>query len=234
MPYPMAATIRGTQRQAVAAASNWWAVAGKTCVAAYQPIGAASLAASYTNLANPGTYDAAPGTAPTFAAATGWTFDGSTQYLTTGNIISGTGARTIAVRMTPSNNIANKGIVSLSANATTGSTEAWDFTPELAVRIAGGNKICEIASTSDMVVIASGPAATTCANISIYKDGSLVTQTGVSDTAYDTGTGQTYIGRGAPGGAALFYTGIVSAISIYSGALDASEQAALTTRMAAL
>lgn len=66
------------------AAADWWVVPGKTCVAAYQPIGAASLAASYVNLANPGTYDAAPGVAPTWASATGWTFNGSTQYLTTG------------------------------------------------------------------------------------------------------------------------------------------------------
>lgn len=61
----------------------WWAVAGKTCVAAYQPKGAASLAASYTNLVNPGTYDAAPGVAPTLTAD-GWTFNGTTEYLTTG------------------------------------------------------------------------------------------------------------------------------------------------------
>ena len=47
--------------------------------------GAASLAASYINLANPGTYDAAPGTAPSFDTATGWTFAAaSSQYLTTG------------------------------------------------------------------------------------------------------------------------------------------------------
>lgn len=67
-------------------ASGWWDGNGTIsgCVAAYQPIGAASLAASYVNLANPGTYDAAPGTAPSFAAATGWTFNGSTQELTTG------------------------------------------------------------------------------------------------------------------------------------------------------
>lgn len=44
----------------------------------------ASLAASYTNLANPGVNDAAPGVAPTWAAGTGWTFNGSTQYLVTG------------------------------------------------------------------------------------------------------------------------------------------------------
>lgn len=66
-----------------AAAAGWWQVAGQTCAAAYQPIGAASLAASYVNLANPGTYNAAPGVAPTLAAG-GWSFDGLTQYLTTG------------------------------------------------------------------------------------------------------------------------------------------------------
>lgn len=40
---------------------------------------------SCTNVANPGTYNAAPGTAPAWAAATGWTFTAaSSQYLTTG------------------------------------------------------------------------------------------------------------------------------------------------------
>lgn len=67
----------------LAVAPPWWLVAGKTCVAAYQAKGAASLAASYINLANPGTYDAAPGVAPTWDAATGWTFNGTTQYLDT-------------------------------------------------------------------------------------------------------------------------------------------------------
>lgn len=44
-----------------------------------------SQAMSYYNVANPGTYNAAPGTAPAWAAATGWTFTAaSSQYLTTG------------------------------------------------------------------------------------------------------------------------------------------------------
>lgn len=59
-----------------------WNVSG--VVAAYEPINAGSLAESYINLANPGVNDAAPGVAPTFAAGVGWTFDGSTQYLTSG------------------------------------------------------------------------------------------------------------------------------------------------------
>lgn len=49
--------------------------------AAFQPIGAASLAASYVSLYNPTTWDAAPVVAPTFDAATGWEFDGATTYL---------------------------------------------------------------------------------------------------------------------------------------------------------
>jgi hypothetical protein len=68
-------------------AALWYRAGGAPLpVAAYQPIGAASLAASYVNLANPGTYDAAPGVAPTWASATGWGFNGFTQYLKSGVI----------------------------------------------------------------------------------------------------------------------------------------------------
>lgn len=66
----------------------WWAAGGcgAICVRAYQPVGAASLAASYSNLVNPGTNNAAPGVAPTWDAVNGWTFNGTSQYLTTGSI----------------------------------------------------------------------------------------------------------------------------------------------------
>ncbi len=65
-----------SRRAVASAAADWWLVTGKTCVAAFQPKGAASLAASYVNLANPGTYDVAPGVAPTLAAG-GWLGNGS-------------------------------------------------------------------------------------------------------------------------------------------------------------
>lgn len=70
-------------RRAVASgAAAWWLAGGApTPVAVYQPKGAASLAASYVNLVNPGTYDAAPGVAPTLGAD-GWEFSAS-AYLTT-------------------------------------------------------------------------------------------------------------------------------------------------------
>ena len=62
-----------------------------SCIAAYKATGATDLAASYDNLAAPGngladgTYDlTAPVAAPAWNTVTGWTFDGLTQYLTTG------------------------------------------------------------------------------------------------------------------------------------------------------
>lgn len=62
----------------------WYLIGGISegdCVFAYAPDEAADLAASYVNLVNPGTYDAAPGDAPTLDG--GWDFDGVSQYLVT-------------------------------------------------------------------------------------------------------------------------------------------------------
>ena len=67
---------------------DWWDYTG--VVAAYDAKNASSLANSYVNLANPGTYDCTPGVAPTWANGTGWTFNGSTMYLDTGILTGGT------------------------------------------------------------------------------------------------------------------------------------------------
>ncbi len=64
--------------------SPWWQINGVQPLAVYQPKGAASLAASYVNISSSGTNNAAPGVAPTFSTADGWTFNGTTQYLDTG------------------------------------------------------------------------------------------------------------------------------------------------------
>ena len=87
MPVMTIGTGRALLSGGQAAAVPWYlsgGISAANCIAAYQPKGAASLAASYVNLANPGTYDAAPGVAPTWASGTGWTFNGSTQWLLTG------------------------------------------------------------------------------------------------------------------------------------------------------
>ncbi len=83
MPYPMAAA-RG--RSSGAVAGGWWlsgGISAANVVAAYQAKGAASQAASYVNLASPGTHDLTVGSAPAWAAGVGWTFDGIANYLVT-------------------------------------------------------------------------------------------------------------------------------------------------------
>lgn len=65
---------------------SWWlsgGIAAANCIAAYQPKGAASYAASKVNLANPGTYDAYEGIAPDWSTAAGWDFGAITKYLKT-------------------------------------------------------------------------------------------------------------------------------------------------------
>lgn len=69
-------------RSVAAGLADWWTTSGVTCVVAYQPKGAATYAASLSNLANPGTYDAFAGSAPSWDAGVGWTFD--QRYLRTG------------------------------------------------------------------------------------------------------------------------------------------------------
>ncbi len=61
----------------------WWLAGGISsgdCVLAYAPIGASDETAARVNLANPGTYDATAGSAPSWNTATGWSFNGS-QWL---------------------------------------------------------------------------------------------------------------------------------------------------------
>jgi hypothetical protein len=68
---------------------DWWLAGGvnaANAIGVYQPVGALNLANSYINLANPGTFDAAPGVAPTWNKCFGWKGNGSTQYLETGII----------------------------------------------------------------------------------------------------------------------------------------------------
>lgn len=101
---------------AAAAAADWWTAGGApTPIAVYQPKGAASLAASYVNLINPGTYDAAPGIAPTLDA-TGWVFNG-TQYLLTGIIPKDGQDQAVLVRYAGAG-VANGYLVGVMNNAT--------------------------------------------------------------------------------------------------------------------
>ena len=87
-------------------APPWYTVAGHTCVAAYQANYIASEACSYAtslvNKANPGTYDLTTTSAPSWSSLTGWTFNGSTNFLDTGITPTST-SWTIVIQYTDAN-----------------------------------------------------------------------------------------------------------------------------------
>ena len=211
-----------------AAAAGWWAVAGQTCVAAYQPIGAASLAASYVNIANPGTYDAAPGVAPTLAAD-GWQFNGSTQYLTTGVVPTNNQQWSAIVKYADWDSSSQNGYV-LGTYAGSTTTFGYYFGPSVLGYYNGNGKFqAGVPSTGAIIAIAGTNG---------YKNGVLA----VSGIAALSGTfSQILIGKlGYIPTPISPWKGTIAAVAIYKPTepsttpMSAADVAALTTRMQAL
>lgn len=219
---PFSATF--DRRAAAAAALPWWLAGGApTPVAVYQPKGAASLAASYVNLANPGTYDAAPGTAPTFDAATGWTFNGTNQYLTTGVVPNG-GAYTCVVRFSDSSG--NNAFFGTQSSSTTIFAIFRNTANGLYYNNGG-------ASTAKHPVINQGVVAVAGSNTG-YRNG--VAESGTVNQAWSgTLTHALYIGaRNNAGTTDQYFNGKIQAIVIYNMTLTAPQVAAVSAAMAAL
>ena len=205
--------------------------AGKTCVAAYQPKAAASLAASYVNLANPGTYDAAPGVAPTWASATGWAFNGSTQWLNTGVVPTLNGSWTMLIRY----------VYSSGGNYPTvaGQRENVSTFPDLAICVDNG-----ATGTSNQTVFRNshvtgfsttprlGSGVACIAGNKAYWNGSNI---GTLTVGSATGTRAIYIGaQNEVGSPSYKFPGTVQALAIYNATLTAGEVATVSAAMAAL
>lgn len=208
----------------LAAAAPWWQVSGKTCVIAYQPKGAASQAASYSNLANPGTYDAAAGSVPTWASGTGWTFNGSSQYLTTGWTVSSTSVTAIC-RFSGGG---TTGDPILLGAVSSGSKRLYLCTYDSSGRGVGYGNDYRVYVTPG---ITSGVLAV--AGNQGYRNGSA---DGGTISPNSTAAGLTvyvgcYNGAGSP---QYYFTGNILAVAIYSAVLTSGEVSALTTRMNAL
>lgn len=238
MPYPVSAA-RGHWTGA-AASAGWWIVAGQTCVAAYQPKGAADLAASYVNLANPGVLDlsASAGTV-TFATATGWTFDGTTSLKTAGTTTL-TITHTLAVRfVTPASWTQQTPILISMRQASP--IRTFDFVPRhqsLANKghLQAYNGSWGTLQTSGVLSMNTGYVfvGTMAANaLAIYLNGSP-DASGAGLASID-GTVKIGIGNSAASNDPNQYMqGSVQAAAIYSGTLSAGEIASLTTAMNAL
>lgn len=216
-------------RPVAAAASSWWladnTIDAANVIAVYQPKGAASLAASYINLANPGTYDAAPGTAPSWNATDGWIGNGSSAYLI-GPVHDGTNQMTIICRY--SNAPSGTGTLFGWYSSAT-STGVYIFPNYLSgVRYTYGFGAPSRADVAPELT--AGVLALTGENQ--YRNGVLdgsITPYTVSTTP------DLYILARNNGSGAENYSGAyIQAIAFYSGTLTSDQIAAVSTAMAAL
>ena len=196
-------------KSTAAAASGWWlagGIAAANCIAAYQPKGAASLAASYVNLANPGTYDATEGTAPTFDTSIGWTFSAaSNQYLRTG--------------VTPENDQTWSMIARFSGHTTNGQAMCGSIALNGAVgfRMFPRRGVANNMVWNNGTQIASGERQSegimAIAGANAFFDGTSYGTTGGWSGATPI---ETYIGAQNFGGSPdRYYTGVIEALAIY-------------------
>ena len=207
-----------------AAAVPWWLYGGVSAAnawAVYQPIGAASLAASYVNLANPGTYDAVPGVAPTFDTATGWTFNGSSQYLKTGITPAGDNTWTMIVKFSGGASIGTRGLA--------GTNDARNF--HIITSLSGLRQYAQptrYLRKSGVVIAGVMAISGITAYIDGASDGTLVTA--LSDSTANT----IFVGALNNGSANNFWQGSIQAIAIYNTTLSAAQVSAISSAMAAL
>lgn len=199
----------------------WYtAPGGTTCVAAYDAVGAASLADSYTNEANPGTYTAAPGVAPTWAYGTGWTFNGTTQYLTTGVV--------------PTNNQTWSAIIRLSG-ITNSNGRAYGYNNAIPLYFelipTTGTQILYRNSGTVAVSAPVTSGVLAVAGTQGYKNGVAEGGT-IPNPGANAFTGAVYIGcRNQNGSPLNFMAGSVQAFAIYSGTLTLADVVAITAAM---
>jgi hypothetical protein len=212
--------MKRTGSQFMGGSRKWYLAGGSPLpVAVYVPKGAADLAASYVNLANPGTYNAAPGTAPTFAAATGWTFAAaSSQYLDTGLVMA---SNTYSVVVRFSGAVNNSGRLFGYSSG----TAILSIVPDngTVARYSYANNV-DVAPD-----LAAGVLAITPTNG--YRNGtSEASMAGYSGT----NARSMYIGAINSGSASLFFSGNILALAIYNATLTAPQVAAISAAMALL
>ena len=218
---------------AAAAPVSWWlsgSIAAANCLAAYTPKGAANLAASYDNNAAPGnglpdgTYDAAPGIAPAWAAGTGWTFDGASTYLTTG--------------VTPPNTNTWSFVVRCDAGLNNSRSPYGQINGSMHFILANNGAGGVAYSNGDSVSVSKAPAALTdtvlaCVGAKAFRNG---IDEGVALGSWGIGATMTiYIGavhRVAT--ITNYWDGVIVALAIYNTVITDAQALAVATAMAAL
>lgn len=203
---------------------NWWELAGRTTIAAWQGVGAASLAASYVNLANPGTYDLTlQGSGVTWSAANGWGDNWATNnFFKTGYTPANTTTRSVFIRAIRSN---TNGYTKMLANGNFSLMLSPEWNPGGA--FYGNGNFVEASPESD------GDNVQGFAGLTPYLNGT-------SKTAITSGGSvqvvPVYLGGGYSNTTTCNnpYQGIIKAVVIFNEVLDSSEVSTLTAAMQAL
>lgn len=213
----------------------WWLAGGMqldACIAAYQPVGAASYVASKVNLVNPGTYNAADGAAyPDWDATNGWRFDGSNDYLDSGIVHAS--SYTVICRFVRRGDTGAATQVFFGANtvntryylgyASNSVAEADRLRPIYGWGTASYNNL-------GATIAVNGVGVMCLADKKTYWDGSYVAD--VTATYTNTNTKTDYIGGYNNNGTAALFSQIdILALAIYNATLTADNIAALTTAM---
>lgn len=225
--------VRMMHPRSAAAVVPWWLSGGilaANCLAAYTPKGAASLAASYDNNAAPGnglpdgTYDAAPGVAPTWNAATGW-IGGAGVYLLTG-ITPPLGAPTWSAVVRFTGILPNQ--VPFGMRDTSAPTGSFHIYPSDGLkRYYRNGNLMGLSIIGPILTGIMGFAGTTA-----YLNG--VAEAGVIPGTIDGSLPilmLTWNNNGTPG---TSMTGSMQAFAVYSTTLTGPQVLAVTTAMAAL
>lgn len=206
---------------AAASGGNWWEAGGASgAVRVYQPKGAASLAASYTDLT--GNQDAAPGTAPTWDAANGWIFvNTSSQYLTTGWAPDNDQSQSVLIQFSDVG--AGNNYMLGSSN---GAGNNFLLTPQHSGNVRyfnGGSVFVSPNLTAGNIGLAGNRG---------YRNG---TAEGAGMSAWSGSGIAIYIGaRNNAGSPADYVNAYVQAVAIYDNDIGASAMLAVATEMAAL
>lgn len=223
----------------------WWLAGGiapSAVIAAYQPYGAASYAASKSNLANPGTSDATDGAAyPTWGADTGWVFaSASSQYLNVGSGALLSEHPITIIGLFKTSTTAAQSIASICRTSTS------DNRFHLYVYVA--TKTSVAAQINDGAT-SGGVATTATYTPGAWSTGFAVFTSSTSRTAYvngadgvlgetsttPSGVNATYIGaRHNSTALGTFMNGNIGAVAFYNAALTSTQVGNLHTAMLAL
>jgi len=229
-------------REAAAGAgvsSDWWETGGvSSAVCVYQPKGAASYAASLTDLSGNGN-DATEGTAPAWASNTGWTFDSISDYLLVPSLgISGSANRTViaSTYLTAASPDSQDYVFCFGPDASTNYASfrvRWNTGNILRMEIEGtGYNSSLTLNGQTNYIVAARLDGTTLADVSLFIDGSKEDCSGTE--TLNTVEGGNVIGS-HNNSSLSFYAGIIiRAFAVYDAALTDGQIDAIGDEMAAL